>query len=548
MSTLQAGITIGWSATSGTKIYGTGYAEQSFSNPHPLFVLKSVKLALYATGITLYDVTVEVQEIDGSKHPNGTVLDTQTFSASVLPSLYVGEMLSYQLTEIIFSGDIEVPSNGYAIVVKYPSGNASNYCKWAKTSIHSGYLNLHTYSGGTWVDGSPYALMGEIWGNTVLSAPDKAISPHPTNIETDVLFNVGMLSWTDPGFGGEDAATSFNVWFAKSSDPLVKIGDGIISPYLSIDPLSVNTEYTWQIDSINDYGTTTGDVWTFTTGGAVPLKATTPSPEDTEEDISLSLAELSWEDGGTGDHAATSYDVWFATSYGEDPFVLVAEGITNTYVSFDDIVLELEPETEYSWWVVSYNESGEIEGYVWTFTTAAGSLPVKATTPSPTNAATDVKFTQTTLSWVDPGTGEQIATSFDVYINEIKTSTVTEPVAAIVSFLLPTSYTWRVDSINADGTTTGDTWTFTVDDSPIINVQNNGVWHPNGTYTAIIYAPDSNVGVTLCYDDAESNLNKVLGTGISVESKLSSLWSRYAIEVPGNVGTGTLYIKWHYDA
>ena len=446
-------------------------------------------------------------------------------------------------------GDEWLPDTEYSWYVRYADhADSATWVvdHWVYTGLHYTTLSTRTFT-----------AKDLTFGTTQTPTNGSTINAVPTSLKTSV---VGLSTWPS----NLDRTSSYYVVndVPYAVDPLLvdyytagstySVGkttnsNVLLWPAVLRNYTGVNGLYSWYVVMVYNGVQFVSPTYTFTLT-LPPQRATTPSPEDTEEDISLSLAELSWEDGGTGDYAATSYDVWFATSYGEDPFVLVAEGITNTYVSFDDIVLELEPETEYSWWVVSYNEGGEIEGYVWTFTTAAGSLPVKATTPSPAHEATNVLFSQATLSWVDPGTGEQIATSFDVYINEIKTSTVTEPVAAIVSFLLPTSYTWRVDSINADGTTTGDTWTFTVDDSPIINVQNNGVWHPNGTYTAIIYAPDSNVGVTLCYDDAESNLNKVLGTGISVESKLSSLWSRYAIEVPGNVGTGTLYIKWHYDA
>ena len=92
-----------------------------------------------------------------------------------------------------------------------------------------------------------------------------------------------------------------------------------------------------------------------------------------------------------------------------------------------------------------------------------GNLPGKATAPSPSDGATGVS-TSTNLSW-SAGTN---ATSYDVYFgqdstpdagelqgNQAGTSFDPGPLAA------GATYYWRIDSVNASGTTTGDVWSFT---------------------------------------------------------------------------------------
>lgn len=92
-----------------------------------------------------------------------------------------------------------------------------------------------------------------------------------------------------------------------------------------------------------------------------------------------------------------------------------------------------------------------------------GTLPGKPGAPSPGNGATNVS-TSATLAW-SAGSG---ATYYDVYFGTDSTPDASEflgnqagttrnpgPLAA------GTTYYWRVDSLNATGTTTGDVWSFT---------------------------------------------------------------------------------------
>ena len=92
--------------------------------------------------------------------------------------------------------------------------------------------------------------------------------------------------------------------------------------------------------------------------------------------------------------------------------------------------------------------------------------PSKPTTPSPANTATNITLDQATLSW----TAGANTDTFNIYFGEsgsevlvAEDQDVSDEDWAIVSLPLSynTIYGWRVDAKNTNGTTTGDTWTFT---------------------------------------------------------------------------------------
>jgi hypothetical protein len=91
-----------------------------------------------------------------------------------------------------------------------------------------------------------------------------------------------------------------------------------------------------------------------------------------------------------------------------------------------------------------------------------GTLPAKATSPSPANGASGVA-TSANTGW----SGGAGATSYDVYFGTDSTPDSTEfrgnqagTSFAPGALAAGTTYYWRVDSVNATGTTTGDVWSF----------------------------------------------------------------------------------------
>lgn len=107
--------------------------------------------------------------------------------------------------------------------------------------------------------------------------PAKATNPSPAmdadGVHTDLsdAAVVGKLSWTP-----DEGAESHDVYFGTAPDALVFKANVTGS---SFDPgeLLANTDYYWRIDSKNEAGSTTGDVWHFKTGISLtisPIRAT----------------------------------------------------------------------------------------------------------------------------------------------------------------------------------------------------------------------------------------------------------------------------------
>ena len=193
---------------------------------------------------------------------------------------------------------------------------------------------------------------------------------------------------------------------------------------------------------------------------AAPTKATNPSPADDATDEDFSGLELSWDDGGGSD----TYNVYIGkTGTLTTPVSSAQVGTTYTTTMAELAVLfdvgDDPIEQKIYWRIDSTNDVDTTTGDEWNF----DPRPKKASVPSPATTATGIVL-GLTATW----TGSDIADTFDTYANigaglvvqsaGLESATWT-PTPTIFSYI--TEYTWRVDSTNAFGTTTGDEWTFT---------------------------------------------------------------------------------------
>ncbi|HCO96531.1 MAG TPA: hypothetical protein DIU00_21765 [Phycisphaerales bacterium] len=201
---------------------------------------------------------------------------------------------------------------------------------------------------------------GEIWS---FSIPSKsAYSPVPADGAELVPLD-SALAWT-PGFGsklhtiyvGEDFDT---VNEAVGGSP---IGVASYSP----GPLQLAKTYYWRVDEFDGAGTYKGDVWSFTTEGAV----SGPNPADGAVDVSPTQI-LTWDAGAI----AASHEVYFgadadavmnatktspeykgARALGEESYDTGRLALTTTYYWRIDEVNGVNPDSP---WV----------GNIWSFTT-----------------------------------------------------------------------------------------------------------------------------------------------------------------------------------
>lgn len=109
------------------------------------------------------------------------------------------------------------------------------------------------FSGSISISGDVVGISGE------LSAPNKAASLSPADDSTHISIEP-TLSWSNGG-----GATAYDVYFDTVNPPLTKVVDA--AAQLSYEPatLEYNTVYYWRVDPKNNVGTTTGDVFSFTT-------------------------------------------------------------------------------------------------------------------------------------------------------------------------------------------------------------------------------------------------------------------------------------------
>jgi hypothetical protein len=201
---------------------------------------------------------------------------------------------------------------------------------------------------------------GKVWS---FSIPSKsAYSPVPANgaefVPTDVT-----LTWTR-GFG----AKLHTVYVGEDFDTVNNATGGAPTGILSYTPknLKLAKTYYWRVDEFDGAGTYKGDVWSFTTEGAV----TGPNPADGAVDVSPTQP-LKWNAGAV----AASHEVYFGSdadavknatksspeykgpkALGEESYDPGKLALTSTYYWRVDEVNGVNPDSPWA-------------GNVWSFTT-----------------------------------------------------------------------------------------------------------------------------------------------------------------------------------
>ncbi len=202
----------------------------------------------------------------------------------------------------------------------------------------------------------------------------------------------------------------------------------------------------WQVDDV--------ELEVFVSGppsSDPPGQASSPDPANGSTGQGLGTT-LSWSAGSL----ATSHDVYFGTN----PIPGLQGNQTGT--TFDPGPLAYS--TTYFWGINEVNADGTTAGNTWSFTTeAAPVMPTPASNPGPGEGATGVSV-DGNLSW----TAGSDSTSHDVYFNDVFQGN--QPGTSFDPGMLAdlTSYNWRIDEVNAAGTTTGTVWSFTTDVTPAL--------------------------------------------------------------------------------
>jgi hypothetical protein len=203
-------------------------------------------------------------------------------------------------------------------------------------------------------------LKGEVWNFSVPAR--NAYIPIPTDGAEFVPLNT-TLAWT-PGFG----AKLHTVYIGEDFDAVNEASGGAPIGIASYTPvgLKLAKTYYWRVDEFDGTDTYKGEVWSFTTEGAV----TGPNPADGAVDVSPTQV-LTWDAGAV----AASHDVYFgmdadtvANATKTSPEYKGAKALGEE--SYDPGKLLLE--TTYYWRIDEVNNTNPDSpwaGNVWSFTT-----------------------------------------------------------------------------------------------------------------------------------------------------------------------------------
>jgi hypothetical protein len=202
---------------------------------------------------------------------------------------------------------------------------------------------------------------GNVWSFTV--PPKTAYNPNPPDGTEVADANDVTLSWTR-GF----RAILHTIYFGDDYDDVDNATTGAPAAITSYDPGPLEREkvYYWRVDEFDAVTTHKGDVWTFTTPGAVG----NPQPAHGAVDVQLNVI-LNW----TPADSAASHQVYLGT---DKDAVRNADAGSPEYkasVSLGDESYDpglLDAETTYYWRVDEVDGQGNTsKGPLWVFTTGA---------------------------------------------------------------------------------------------------------------------------------------------------------------------------------
>ena len=170
--------------------------------------------------------------------------------------------------------------------------------------------------------------------------PGKATDPNPADSATGVDINAD-LSWT-----AGSQTDSHNVYFGTTSPGTFQVNQ----EDTTWDPgtMAENTPYYWRIDEVGGGGTTTGDVWSFTTEEA-PSPPAAPSALGATA-VSSSQIDLGWTDNADNEDG---FKIESKTTGAFEQIDTVGADVT----TYNDT--GLSASTTYTYRVRAYNGAGD---------------------------------------------------------------------------------------------------------------------------------------------------------------------------------------------
>ncbi|MEA3226336.1 MAG: sugar-binding protein, partial [Planctomycetota bacterium] len=200
---------------------------------------------------------------------------------------------------------------------------------------------------------------GNVWSFSVV--PQTAYAPDPADGAEFVALDA-TLNWT-AGYGAKLHTVYIGNSFDEVNDAVGGVPQGVTT-FTPAGPLEAEKIYYWRVDEFDAFDTHKGDVWSFTTPGAVG----NPQPANSEADVQM-IATLSWT---PADNAA-SHEVYFGT---DKDAVNNATAVSPEYAGAKALGSEsydpgkLAWDAGYYWRVDEVYATETIKGLVWSFETA----------------------------------------------------------------------------------------------------------------------------------------------------------------------------------
>jgi len=204
---------------------------------------------------------------------------------------------------------------------------------------------------------------GEVWSFSI--PPQTAYYPDPADgaglVEPDV-----QLSWT-AGFGSKLHTVYFGDNFDDVNNVTGGLPQGATTTYTPAGPLKLAKTYYWRVDEFDAVATYKGDVWSFTTEGAVGNPNPSNGAVDVKQTQIITFSPSVF---------AASHQLYFGT---DKDAVKKADTGSPEYKGTRDLGAEsydpgmLEWDTAYYWRideVNNVNPDSPWTGNVWSFTTA----------------------------------------------------------------------------------------------------------------------------------------------------------------------------------
>jgi parallel beta-helix repeat protein len=195
----------------------------------------------------------------------------------------------------------------------------------------------------------------------------------PTAVPPPVVNQAGKDRWpvnTELEWTAADRARSYDVYFGTDSAPVL-VGNTTATKW-PLSELAYDTTYYWRIVAKNEFGTTAGPLWSFTTELQTPAMPTQPTPADGATGVVASVV-LSWAQA-----SRTQFYKVLITTDATSPFTFLG---STANASWGPVTFQ--PGQAVFWQVLAKNEAGVTEGPIWSFTVASTAASDTGSGPQP---------------------------------------------------------------------------------------------------------------------------------------------------------------------